>query len=112
MEDGDSDTDKYPHRNCNNAGHDFVYGTRSLCTLREEPEEKFPSALFYSLVTGYAYIQTRLQPHVNILRINSLRKISHRNRDPSLCLIRTSDAANLSIIPEKMQEKDENLFLA
>jgi hypothetical protein len=31
---------------------------------------------------------------------------------PSLCLIRTSDAANLSIIPEKMQEKVENLFLA
>ena len=77
MEDGDSDTDKYPHRTGHNAGHDFVYGTRSLCTLTEEPEEKFPSAFFYSLVTGYAYIQTRLQPHVNVLRKNSLRKISH-----------------------------------
>ena len=77
MEDGDSDTDKYPHRTGHNAGHDFVYGTRSLCTLTEEPEEKFPSALFYSLVTGYAYIQTCLLPHVNILRKNSLRKISH-----------------------------------
>ena len=46
MEDGDSDTDKYPHRTGHNAGHDFVYGTRSLCTLTEEPEEKFPSAFF------------------------------------------------------------------
>ena len=71
MEDGDSDTDKYPHRTGHNAGHDF-----------EEPEEKFPSAFFYSLVTGYAYIQTRLQPHVNILRKNSLRKISHNIYPP------------------------------
>jgi len=30
----------------------------------------------------------------------------------SLALARTSDAANLSIIPEKMQEIVENLFLA
>ena len=48
MENGDSDSDKYPHRTGNNAGHDFVYGTRSLCTLTEEPEEKFPSAIFFS----------------------------------------------------------------
>ena len=27
--------------------------------------------------SGYVYIQTRLLPHVNILRKNSLRKISH-----------------------------------
>ena len=77
MEDGDSAHSEHTHRSSNNAGHDFVYGTRSLCTLTEEPEEKFPSAFFYSLVTGYAYIQTRLQPHVNVLRKNSLRKISH-----------------------------------
>ena len=47
MENGDSAHSEHTHRNCNNAGHDFVYGTRSLCTLREEPEEKFPSALFF-----------------------------------------------------------------
>ena len=56
--------------------------SRSLCTLREEPEEKFPSVFFYSLVTGYAYIQTRLLPHVNILRKISLRKISHNIYPP------------------------------
>ena len=37
----------------------------------------FLRLFFYSLVTGYAYIQTRLQPHVNTLRKISLRKISH-----------------------------------
>ena len=46
MENGDSAHSEHTHRCSNNAGHDFVYGTRSLCTLREEPEEKFPSALF------------------------------------------------------------------
>ena len=49
MEDGDSAHSEHTHRSSNNAGHDFVYGTRSLCTLTEEPEEKFPSALFITL---------------------------------------------------------------
>ena len=46
MENGDSAHSEHTHRNCNNARYDFVYGTRSLCTLRKEPEEKFPSAFF------------------------------------------------------------------
>ena len=49
MENGDSAHSEHTHRSSNNAGHDFVYGTRSLCTLTEEPEEKFPSALFITL---------------------------------------------------------------
>ena len=35
MEDGDSDTDKYPHRTGNNAGHDFVHGTWTVQFLRK-----------------------------------------------------------------------------
>ena len=60
MEDGDSDTDKYPHRTGHNAGHDFVYGTRSLCTLRKEPKEMFPSAFFL-------FPRHRLRLHTNPL---------------------------------------------
>ena len=47
MEDGDSDTDKYPHRTGNNAGHDFVHGTWTVQFLRKplpnpSPKEKKP----------------------------------------------------------------------
>ena len=35
MEDGDSDTDKYPHRTGHNAGHDFVHGTWTVQFLRK-----------------------------------------------------------------------------
>ena len=35
MENGDSDTDKYPHRTGNNAGHDFVHGTWTVQFLRK-----------------------------------------------------------------------------
>ena len=66
MEDGDSDTDKYPHRT----------------GLTKRAGGKISFGFFYSLVTGYAYIQTRLQPHVNVLRKISLRKISHNIYPP------------------------------
>ena len=35
MENGDSDTGKYPHRNCNNTRYDIMHGTRTDHILKE-----------------------------------------------------------------------------
>jgi hypothetical protein len=59
MENGDSAHSEHTHRSSNNAGHDFVYGTRSLCTLREEPEENF--------LRLFLFPRHRLRLHTNPL---------------------------------------------
>ena len=45
MEDGDSDTDKYPHRTGHNAGHNQLHGTWTFLLLTKRAGGKFPSAL-------------------------------------------------------------------
>ena len=35
MENGDPDTGKYPHRNCNNTRYDIMHGTRTDHILKE-----------------------------------------------------------------------------
>ena len=50
MENGDSDTDKYPHRTGNIAGHDFVHGTWAVQFLRKPlpcPSPKWEGLFVY-----------------------------------------------------------------
>ena len=46
MEDGDSDSDKSPHRTGHNAGYNQLHGTWTYLLLTKRAGGKYPSAFF------------------------------------------------------------------